>query len=144
MPKRLEAPQMLDSVDEFGDGVTLQILTVFPGFVLQQIMNCLAVRQVLPKGPGRTELVWTAFGYASDDDEMRSRRLRQANLMGPAGFVSVDDSEVMDLAQRGIQVDPEGSAMVEMGGRGTEDHDHIVTETAIRAFYSYYRDVMGL
>src|SRR6266702_2166256 len=66
----LEAPQMLESVDEFGDGVTLQILTVFPGFVLQQIMNCLAVRQVLPKGVNRTELVWTAFGYASDDEKM--------------------------------------------------------------------------
>jgi hypothetical protein len=31
-----------------------------------------------------------------------------------------------------------------MGGRGTEDHDHIVTETAIRAFYGYYRSAMGL
>src|SRR5262249_1692285 len=29
---RLEAPQMLDSVDELGDGISLQILTVFPNF----------------------------------------------------------------------------------------------------------------
>jgi hypothetical protein len=50
----------------------------------------------------------------------------------------------MDLAQRGIHVDAERAAVVEMGGRGTEDHDHIVTETAIRAFYGYYREVMGL
>ena len=67
---RLLDPSLLDTVDEFGDGIKLQILTVFPGFVLQQIMNCLAVRQVLPKGPGRTELVWTAFGYGSDDAAM--------------------------------------------------------------------------
>jgi salicylate 5-hydroxylase large subunit len=31
-----------------------------------------------------------------------------------------------------------------MGGRGREDENHIVTETAIRAFYGYYRQVMGL
>ena len=35
--------------DEFNDGCSLQILTVFPGFVLQQIQNALAVRQV-PEG----------------------------------------------------------------------------------------------
>jgi hypothetical protein len=75
---------------------------------------------------------------------MTARRLRHANLMGPAGFVSVDDSEVMDLAQRGIATDDSGTALLEMGGRGREDSDHIVTEAAIRAFYGYYRDVMGL
>ena len=33
---------------------------------------------------------------------MRQRRLRQANLMGPAGLVSLDDSEAMLLSQAGI------------------------------------------
>src|SRR5690606_20722336 len=41
---------MLNSRDEFGDGIVLQILSVFPGFVLQQIHNCIAVRQILPTG----------------------------------------------------------------------------------------------
>src|SRR5881394_4024097 len=86
----LQAPQMLESVDEIGDGVTLQILTVFPGFVLQQIMNSLAVRQVLPKGVGRTELVWTCFGYASDDAKRTELRMKQSNLVGPAGYISLE------------------------------------------------------
>ena len=85
---RLEAPELLDTVDEIGDGISLQILAVFPGFVLQQIMNSLAVRQVLPKGVAGTELVWTCFGYANDDETMTERRLKQANLIGPAGFIS--------------------------------------------------------
>lgn len=75
---------------------------------------------------------------------MTARRLRHANLMGPAGFVSLDDSEVMDLAQRGIHDGEGGAALVEMGGRGCEDENHIVTETAIRAFYGHYRRVMDL
>jgi salicylate 5-hydroxylase large subunit len=118
--------------------------TIWPNLIVQQQANTLATRQIVPAGPDAFDLNWTFFGYADDDDAMQARRLRHANLMGPAGFVSLDDSEVMELAQRGIHVDTERAAVVEMGGRGTEDHDHIVTETAIRAFYGYYREVMGL
>jgi anthranilate 1,2-dioxygenase large subunit/terephthalate 1,2-dioxygenase oxygenase component alpha subunit len=141
---RLEAPQMLDSVDEFGDGVTLQILTVFPGFVLQQIMNCLAVRQVLPKGVGRTELVWTAFGYAGDDDQMAERRLKQANLVGPSGYISLEDGAATGFVQRGAQGAAGHASVVEMGGRGVESSESRVTETSVRGLWQQYRKHMEL
>ena len=141
---RLEAPQMLDSVDEFGDGVTLQILTVFPGFVLQQIMNCLAVRQVLPKGVGRTELVWTAFGYASDDDEMAERRMKQANLVGPSGYISLEDGAATGFVQRGAQGAAGHASVVEMGGRGVASSESRVTETSVRGLWQQYRKHMEL
>src|SRR5258708_12419242 len=64
----LEAPEMLlANVDEFGDGIGLQILTVFPGFILQHIRNCLAVRRVLPLGFARTHLPSTSFCSPSPD-----------------------------------------------------------------------------
>ena len=69
---RLADPSLLDTVDEFGDGIKLQILSVFPNLVVQQIYNCLAVRQVLPKGPDAMELHWTYIGFADDDPEMRA------------------------------------------------------------------------
>ena len=141
---RLEAPQMLESVDEFGDGVTLQILTVFPGFVLQQIMNCLAVRQVLPKGPGRTELAWTAFGYASDDEKMTERRMKQANLVGPSGYISLEDGAATGFVQRGVQGAAAHASVVEMGGRGVESSESRVTETSVRGLWQQYRKHMGL
>ena len=37
----------------------------------------------------------------------------------------------------------EAAGVLEMGGCGAEDTEHMVTEVAIRAFYSYYREVMG-
>jgi len=40
---RLADPSLLQGFDEYHDGVTLQILTVFPTFVLQQIQNAIAV-----------------------------------------------------------------------------------------------------
>ena len=140
----LHDPRLLDIVKEFPDSATVVMQTIWPNLIVQQQANTLATRQIVPVGPEAFDLVWTFFGYQDDDEAMRARRLRHANLMGPAGFVSLDDSEVMDLAQRGIHCDESGQALVEMGGRGTEDHDHIVTETAIRAFYSYYRSAMGL
>jgi len=140
----LRDPRLLDIVKEFPDPATVVMQTIWPNLIVQQQANTLATRQIVPAGPEAFDLNWTFFGYEDDDESMRARRLRHANLMGPAGLVSLDDSEVMDLAQRGIHCDNTGNAVVEMGGHGTEDHDHIVTETAIRAFYSYYRNVMGL
>jgi phenylpropionate dioxygenase-like ring-hydroxylating dioxygenase large terminal subunit len=141
---RLEAPQLLESVDEYGDGITLQILTVFPGFVLQQIMNCLAVRQVLPKGLGRTELAWTAFGYASDDAQMTERRIRQANLVGPSGYISLEDGAATGFVQRGVQGGAAHASVVEMGGRGVESSESRVTETSVRGLWREYRKHMSL
>jgi len=141
---RLEAPELLESVDELGDGITLQILAVFPGFVLQQIMNSLAVRQIIPKGVGRTELVWTCFGYASDDEAMTARRLRQANLIGPAGFISMEDGAATGFVQRGIRGAGDEQSVVEMGGSGTSSEESRVSEAAVRGFWKTYRRHMGM
>src|SRR6266487_416546 len=125
-------------------GVTLQILTVFPGFVLQQIMNSLAVRQVLPKGVRRTELVWTCFGYASDDARMTELRMMQANLVGPAGYISLEDGAATGFVQRGAAGASERSSFVEMGGRTVESNESRVTETSVRGLWQQYRRHMGL
>jgi phenylpropionate dioxygenase-like ring-hydroxylating dioxygenase large terminal subunit len=140
----LQAPRMLESVDEIGDCITLQILTVFPGFVLQQIMNSLAVRQVLPKGVGRTELVWTCFGYASDDAKMTELRLQQSNLVGPAGYISLEDGAATGFVQRGVAGASARASVVEMGGRGVESNESRVTETSVRGLWQQYRKHMDL
>ena len=141
---RLEAPELLESVDEIGDGISLQILGVFPGFVLQQIMNSLAVRQVLPKGVAETELVWTCFGYVTDDEAMTERRMKQANLIGPAGYISMEDGAATAFVQRGVQGAAERAAFVEMGGRGVGSDESRVSETSVRGLWQAYRRHMEL
>ena len=64
----------------------MTIQTIFPNFVLQQLRNCLAVRTIVPKGTHEAELIWTAFGYVDDDARRLQGRLKQANMMGPAGL----------------------------------------------------------
>src|SRR5439155_25715469 len=101
--------------------------TRWPNLIIQQQSNTLAMRQLITRGPAAFELAWTYFGYAADDEDMTRRRLRQANLMGPAGFVSIDDSEVMKFSQAGVGPYPEGDGVMEVGGRGWKGGKHMVT-----------------
>jgi salicylate 5-hydroxylase large subunit len=136
--------RLLDPVKEFPDNATVVMQTVWPNLIVQQQSNTLAVRQIRPRHPGAFELAWTFFGYADDDAAMTRRRLRQANLMSAAGLVSADDSEVIKLAQDGVVQYPDDAGVLLMGGRGRDNENHMVTETALRAFYAHYREVMDL
>lgn len=140
---RLKDPTLLDGFAEYDDGVTLQILSVFPGFVLQQIQNCLAVRQVLPKGVARTELNWTYLGYVGDTPQQRKVRLKQSNLVGPAGFVSMEDGAVGGFVQRGIAGAAGAEAVVEMGGDTTDSAEGRATEASVRGFWKAYDALMS-
>jgi len=140
----LKDPSLLDTVDEFNDGCHLQILTVFPNFVLQQIQNALAIRQILPKGLNQTALNWTYIGFADDTAEMRTRRNRQNNLAGPAGYVSMEDGCVGGFVQRGIASAGDERAVLEMGGAETVAEGTRATEASVRGFWKCYRGNMGI
>ncbi|MEO8604904.1 MAG: aromatic ring-hydroxylating dioxygenase subunit alpha [bacterium] len=141
---RLHDPRLLDPLREFPGEATVVMQTLWPNLIVQQQSNTLATRQLVTRGPDAFDLIWTFFGYADDDAAMTARRLRQANLMGPAGLVSVDDSEMMEFSHAGLAPAPEAAAVLELGGHDVADTDHMITETAIRGFYRYYREVMGL
>jgi phenylpropionate dioxygenase-like ring-hydroxylating dioxygenase large terminal subunit len=139
---KLADPSLLESVNEFGDDIRLQILTVFPTFVLQQIQNCLAVRQVVPKGPCAMELHWIYVGFEDDTPEMHRRRLKQLNFVGPAGYVSMEDGCVGGFVQRGVAAAGDEVSIVNMGGEGAESDDTRVTEASVRGFWKAYRRYM--
>ena len=140
---QLHDPRFLDIVPEaWWGGPTAVMTTLFPSVILQQQVNSVSTRQILPDGHGAFDFVWTHFGFADDSAEMTQRRLRQANLFGPAGFVSADDGEVIEFSQRGFEQKPQHRMLVELGGREVENTDHMVTETLIRGMYRYWREVM--
>jgi phenylpropionate dioxygenase-like ring-hydroxylating dioxygenase large terminal subunit len=139
----LADPSVLESVEEFGDHIQLQILSVFPGFILQQIHNCLAVRHVVPRGVGKMDLVWTYFGFEDDTPEMNRRRLKQQNLVGPAGFISMEDGCIGGFVQRGTAAAADEVSVIEMGGSTTESQATRATEASVRGFWKAYRRYMG-
>lgn len=124
---------------------TVTMITLFPSLIIQQQVNSLSTRHIVPRGPGEFDFVWTHFGFTDDSPDMTQRRLRQANLFGPAGFVSADDGEVIEFSQEGFKQGGDSrSTVCELGGTGTEPTEHMVTETLIRSMYVYWRKVMGL
>jgi len=141
---RLADPSFLTTAEEFGDDTTTQILSLFPNFVLQQIQNSIALRLVLPKGPDKTELRWTYLGFEEDDSEMTELRLAQANLVGPAGYVSMEDGAVGNFIQRAILGSEDDCSVLEMGGFGHVSEANRTTEASVRSFWHAYRPLMGL
>jgi phenylpropionate dioxygenase-like ring-hydroxylating dioxygenase large terminal subunit len=141
---RLADPSILRMHDEFHDNIQLQILSIFPTFVLQQVQNALAVRQIVPRGVDQTDLNWTYLGFADDTPELRTHRLKQNNLIGPAGYVSMEDGAVGGFVQRGIAAAADELSVIEMGGAGAETQETRATEASVRGFWKAYRAHMEL
>jgi len=133
---------LLAGKQEFDDGITLVILSLFPSLVVQQIQNTLAFRQILPKNENEFELVWTFFGYADDTEEMRNYRLKQFNLIGPGGMISMEDGESTELCQKAIVRDGAYNNVIQMAGTAAQGDNHLVTEGLIRGLWKGYREIM--
>lgn len=140
----LEGPQLLDSWVEFDDGITHSIQTLFPTVALQFTLNSLALRFFVPRGVDKTELFWFYLGYEDDTEEQTAMRLRQANLTGAAGLVSLEDGCINEFVQRGTAGSGDKSSFIEMGGRDVESSENSrATEVSIRGFWEGYRRIMG-
>ncbi len=137
--------RLIDIVPEaWWNGPTAVMMTIFPSVIFQQQVNSVSTRHIQPNGHDSFDFVWTHFGFEDDTPEMTQRRLIQANLFGPAGFVSADDGEVIELSQFGFEQKPSHRTLAELGGYECENTDHMVTETLIRGMYRYWRKVMEM
>lgn len=142
---KLHDPALLRFIPEFPDNRSLAISCMFPNVAFQRLNNSLATRQIQPKGVDRFVLVWTFFGYSDDTPEMRAHRLKQMNLLGPAGYVSMEDAEAIEIVQKATFAESEDASVIEMGGGGEiSDRDYRVTDVSVRGFWSYYAELMGM
>ncbi len=140
----LKEPGILGGRDEFNDGITLQILSVFPNLVLQQVRNNLVVRQIVPRGVDKADIVWTNYGFEDDDAELADLRLMQANFIGPAGYISMEDGAVGNFIQRALPGTAGETSVVLMGGEDAASQGSRATETSIRGFWKAYRKLMDI
>jgi phenylpropionate dioxygenase-like ring-hydroxylating dioxygenase large terminal subunit len=141
----LREPRFMDFVGEFDSPWSVTMSTIWPNLIVQREMNTLGVRQIVPTGPHEFIMKWTMFGFEGDDEEMTRHRLRQGNLMGPAGFLGLEDNEAIKFVQDGMQRVPGGEHLVKLDPAteaGTSDT--LISESAIRAMYKHWRQEMGL
>jgi anthranilate 1,2-dioxygenase large subunit len=140
----LEDHSILDLVQEYEDITTNHIQVIFPQLVLQQIHNSLVARQVLPKGPNGFEIIFHFFGYKDDSEELRRLRIKQANLVGPAGYISMEDTEATELVQRGVTGSEDKYSILEMSRSAPEEQATLISEGLVRKFWLGYQSIMGL
>ncbi len=125
----LKEPELVRFRRERADPLNIAVTSVFPGAVFVQISNSLAVRQIRPRGVDEVEIFQTMLGYEDDPADMTLHRLRQANLVGPAGLVSMEDGEAIEIAHRASKPDGDGTTVIELGGAGViSDRDYRVTD----------------
>ena len=140
----LEGPGLLEAWEEFDDGITHSIQTIFPNLCVQFTLNSLAIRFFAPRGVDKTELFWIYLGYERDSDEQSQMRVMQSNLTGAAGLVSLEDGCINEFVQRGTKTSPQSASFMEMGGRQVaSEKQSRATETAVRGFWHGYREIMG-
>ncbi len=141
----LKEPRFMNFVQEFDSPWSVTMTTIWPNLVVQREMNTLGVRQIVPEGPNQFTMVWTMFGFEGDDEEMTRHRLRQGNLMGPAGFLGLEDNEAMKFVQDGMLSGAAGEHLVALDPAtpvGTSET--LISESAIRAMYQHWRGVIGV
>ena len=88
--------------------------------------------------------MWSFYGYRDDPAAMTDHRLLQANMVGPAGLISMEDGEAIEITHRAVKGDAAGASVIEMGGRGPiRDLEHRINDMALRGFWSYWAQLMG-
>jgi apoptosis-inducing factor 3 len=141
----LREKRFMNFVEEFDSPWSVTMATIWPNLIVQREMNTLGVRQIVPDGPHQFIMKWTMFGFEDDDEEMTRHRLRQGNLMGPAGFLGLEDNEAIKFVQDGMRRVPDGRHLVKLDphtAAGTADT--LISEAAIRAMYRHWREAMDL
>ena len=141
---RLHDDSFLEFVKEFDSPWSVTMQTIWPNLIIQRELNTLGVRQIVPNGPNSMLMVWTMFGYEDDTPEMTRHRLRQGNLMGPAGFLGLEDNEAMKFVQEGVRRSTSELNVVKLDAGNTGTSNTLISEAAIRGMYQYYRQVMDL
>jgi apoptosis-inducing factor 3 len=141
----LKENRFMDFIEEFDSPWSVIMATIWPNLIIQREMNTLGIRHIVPTGPHEFIMKWTMFGFESDDEEMTRHRLRQGNLMGPAGFLGLEDNEAIKFVQDGMQRVPNGKHLVKLDpAHPAGSSDTVISESAIRAMYKYWRQEMNI
>lgn len=82
---------------------TQKNLVIFPNLVINDIM-AITVRYIEPESPNFLRVNSWALGPADENEELRAARLDgYVSFLGPAGFGSPDDIEMLELCQQGLE-----------------------------------------
>lgn len=129
-------------VNELED-IQLNVLSIFPSSLFTIIRNLLSCRRLIAKSPTELEIQYILFGYEDDSEALAEARLIHTNLLGPSGYIALEDVEVLETIQNSVTRDG-ASSVIELGGRVIRDEDNFLSEASIRAFWKGYCRLMNI
>jgi len=139
---KLEDTGLAQNVNELED-IQVSVVSIFPSSLFTCIRNVRSCRRLIPRDPETLDIEYIWFGYEDDDEEMKEMRRKQNNILGPAGYVAMEDAEVLEMVQNAISRDG-AEGLLAFGGNGTESTDHFNTEASIRGFWKGYCELMDI
>jgi anthranilate 1,2-dioxygenase large subunit len=81
-----------------------RVIKLFPLFVAVKHFDVINLRFANPISVGQTDVQYAYFAHEDDSPEMVQHRIRQAsNLLGPCGFITMEDAAVFSRIQIGSQ-----------------------------------------
>ncbi len=121
------------------------IVSLFPMTTMVKHLDVINLRFAFPLSRDKTEVHYAYFCHQDDDAEMIRHRVRQAsNLLGPSGFISLEDGAVFNRLHEGSSTP--GKVAFQKGYRGpmqapcaVEQNDE--ASNLIR--WERYREIMG-
>lgn len=142
----LADPALLKFMKE-PSGRTLRstVVPLFPLSTVVRHLNIINIRYAIPRGEHETEIHFTYFAHADDDDALVRHRVRQAsNLIGPSGLISLEDGAAFNRQHLGSS--SPGTVEFQRGvgeqppqpGRFNQND-----EVPNLVKWAYYRKVMG-
>lgn len=117
----------------------------YPTFVITKHIDVINLRFATPLGVDQTQVSYAYFAHADDDEEQFRQRVRQgSNLLGPCGFISMEDAAIFHRTHIGNHTP--GNAVFQ---KGVKAFDTITTDYAMNdethalIHWEYYRELMG-
>ena len=116
-------------------------LVLFPNTLF--IEQRRVIRTTFPTAHDQTEITGYPLMPAVDDPETRKQRLDiYLSVLGPAGFATPDDNEVMELIQKNCAGLPD-DAMIDCSRGMTSANPKPQDEAQMRAFWRQWREIIG-
>lgn len=96
-------------------------------------------------GLDQVEVHYAYFAHEDDDAELARHRLRQSsNMIGPSGFVSLEDATVFMRIQQALETDPSRTFFLKGYREGADMTETKQNDEGPNAlWWEHYRQTMG-
>ena len=128
-----------------GQGAGSVLVALWPLTGIANHLDMFNIRYANPVGIDKVEVHFTYFAHADDDDEMVRHRLRQSsNMIGPSGFVSLEDATVFQRIQRALDTRPGHTYFLKGWSEDADLYNSRQNDEAPNAvWWEVYRQRMG-